>query len=104
MPIERLLDELIKAGWDVLESDFDPAAFQCWRGKAYKCLSAMFGPDHIYTKYFKHFVERGDRKNVLAAGGVLVAAKEQGLRRLGRSCPWDPSRDSRSQPENEIVR
>jgi hypothetical protein len=37
----------------------------------------MFGPYHVYTKYFQHFIEQGDRANVLAAGGVLVAAKEQ---------------------------
>jgi hypothetical protein len=104
MQIEHLLDELIKAGWDVLESDFDPAAFQRWRTKAYECLSAMFGPDHIYTKYFEHFVENGGKRNVLAAGGVLVAAKEQSMRRLGRSSPWDKSRDSRAQPEKEIAR
>jgi len=68
---------LIKAGWEVVDSDFDPIAFQNWRLKAFECLRAIFGPDHVYTKYFQHFVEQGDRTNVLAAGGVLVAAKEQ---------------------------
>ena len=77
MKVEQRIDELIKAGWGVLESDFDPNAFQNWRVKAFECLRAMFGPDHVYTKYFQHFVEQGDRTNVLAAGGVLVAAKEQ---------------------------
>ena len=77
MKIEQRIDELIKAGWGVVESDFDPIAFQNWRLKAFECLNAMFGPDHVYTKYFQHFVEQGDRTNVLAAGGVLVAAKEQ---------------------------
>jgi hypothetical protein len=77
MTIEQRIDELIRAGWTVVESDFDPIAFQNWRLKAFECLRAMFGPDHIYTKYFEHFVEQGDRTNVLAAGGVLVAAKEQ---------------------------
>jgi hypothetical protein len=77
MTIEQRIDALIKAGWNVLETDFDPVAFQHWRLKAFECLAAMFGPDHVYTKYFEHFVEQGDRTNVLAAGGVLVAAKEQ---------------------------
>jgi len=77
MKIEQQLDELIKAGWEVVDSDFDPVAFQHWRLKAYECLSAMMGPDHVYTKYFEQFVQRGERANVLAAGGVLVAAKEQ---------------------------
>lgn len=77
MTLEQRIDALIKAGWNVLESDFDPVAFQHWRLKAFECLAAMFGPDHVYTKYFEHFVEKGNRTNVLAAGGVLVAAKEQ---------------------------
>jgi hypothetical protein len=75
--MEKRIDELIKAGWEVIDSDFDPHAFQHWRLKAFECLAAMFGPDHIYTKYFEQFVEQGDRANVLAAGGVLVAAKQQ---------------------------
>ncbi len=99
MSTQDLLDELIKAGWEVLESDFDPAAFQRWRVKAYKCLSAMFGPNHIYTKYFESFVEQGDTKNVLAADGVLIAAKAESMRHLTSSYLRDQSRDSRSQPE-----
>ncbi len=77
MKLEERIDQLIKAGWEVIESDFDPRAFQQWRLKAFECLAVMFGPDHVYTKYFEHFVQQGDRANVLAAGGVLVAAKEQ---------------------------
>jgi hypothetical protein len=77
MQIERKIDELIKAGWDVLDSDFDPIAFQHWRVKAYECLSAMCGPDHVYTKYFEQFVQQSEKTDTLAAGGVLVAAKEQ---------------------------
>jgi hypothetical protein len=76
MKIEEQIDELIKAGWGVVESDFDPVAFQHWRLKAFECLNAMFGSDHAYTKYFEHFVRQGDKANVLAAGGVLSAAKQ----------------------------
>jgi hypothetical protein len=77
MSVEQPIDDLIKAGWGVLEFDFDPDAFQSWRRKAFECLNAMFGPEHIYTRYFEHFVQQGGRKNVLAAGGVLVAAKQE---------------------------
>jgi hypothetical protein len=77
MSVEQRIDDLIKAGWAVLESDFDPDAFKSWRQKAFECLNAMFGPDHIYTRYFEHFIQQGGKKNVLAAGGVLVAAKQQ---------------------------
>ncbi len=77
MNAESRIDELIMAGWTVVDSDFDPVAFDHWRLKAFDCLTAMFDPDHVYVKYFEHFVEQGGRTNVLAAGGVLVAAKEQ---------------------------
>ncbi len=106
MSIERRIDDLIKAGWGVLESDFDPDAFQHWRQKAFECLNAMFGPDHIYTKYFEHFVQQGGRKNVLAAGGVLVAAKQQmackefGSPKPMGSLPSGRSYPSPSQPES----
>ncbi len=71
------LDELIKAAWGVIEADFDPVAFQHWRLKAFECLTAMFGSDHVYTKHFEHFVRQGNRANALAAGGLLSAAKQQ---------------------------
>ncbi len=77
MKTEHQLDELIKAGWGVVDSDFDPVAFQHWRLKVFECLNTMLGPDHVYTKNFGHFVKQGDRANILAAGGVLVAAEEQ---------------------------
>jgi len=77
MNMQNRIDELIKAGWGVVDSDFDQEAFKHWRLKAFECLNAMFGPDHVYTKYFEQFVKQGDKTHVLAAGGVLVAAKEQ---------------------------
>lgn len=99
MSIEGRIDELIKAGWGVLESNFDPVAFQHWRRNAFECLNTMFGPDHIYTKYFEHFVQQGDRTNVLAAGGVLVAAKQQMTSsEFGSTKPMRPSPSGRSYP------
>ncbi len=77
MKIEDQIDDLIKAGWGVVESDFDLVSFQHWRLQAFECLAAMFGPDHVYTKYFEHFVKESDRTNALAAEGVLFAAKQQ---------------------------
>jgi hypothetical protein len=103
MTIERRLDELIKAGWEVVDSDFDPVAFQHWRLKAFECLKAMFGSDHVYTKHFEHFVQQGRRTHILAAGGVLAAAKEQwigkGLQPLKPLNALDRSHPSLGQPE-----
>ena len=47
MSIEERIDDLIEAGWGVLNSHFDPGAFQRWRQRAFDCLAAMFGPDHV---------------------------------------------------------
>ncbi len=100
MSIETSIDELIQAGWDVVESDFDPVAFKHWRRKAFECLTAICGPDHIYTKYFEHFAQQGDTKNVLAAGGVLVAAKQRMACRFDSSKPMEePAEPPVSQQE-----
>ena len=85
MTIDDRLDELIKAGWEVVDSDFDPLAFQHWRLKAFQCLAAMFGPDHVYTRHFENLVRQGGKTDLLAAGGILSAAKEQeSCNRLGQ--------------------
>jgi hypothetical protein len=75
--VEQRIDDLIKAGWGVLESDLDPTAFQLWRRSAFDCLAAMFGPDHVYTRHFENFVQQGGETDLLAANGILSAAKEQ---------------------------
>lgn len=77
MNTEDRIDELIMARWRVVASDFDPVAFDQWRRKAFDCVRAMLGPNHVHTKYFENFVKESHRMNIVAAGGVLVAAKEQ---------------------------
>jgi hypothetical protein len=79
MSIERRIDDLIEAGWGVLHSNFDPIAFHHWRRSAFDCLTAMFGPDHVYTKHFEKLVRQGGKTDLLAAGGILIAAKEQAV-------------------------
>jgi len=84
MSVEQRIGDLIKAGWGVLESDFDPRAFQLWRRSAFDCLAAMFGPDHVYTRHFENFVQQGGETDLLAANGILSAAQEQmACNRLG---------------------
>ena len=84
MSVEERIDDLIEAGWGVLDSDFDPVAFQRWRRRAFDCLTAAVGPDHVYTRHFEHFVRQGGKADLLAASGILSAAKEQvSCNRLG---------------------
>ena len=61
----------------MVNSDFDPIAFHHWRRSAFDCLTAMFGPDHVYTKHFEKLVRQGGKTDLLAAGGILSAAQEQ---------------------------
>lgn len=77
MSVEQRIDDLIEAGWGVLDSDFDPVAFHRWRRRAFDCLTAMLGSDHVYTRHFENFVRLGGKTDLLAAGGILSAAKEQ---------------------------
>jgi hypothetical protein len=73
---ERLIDSLIKAGWHVLDTDFDEAALRNWRELALICLTDLLGSDHIYVQQFTEWVRQREKVNLMAAGGVLVAAKE----------------------------
>lgn len=77
MHVEKRIDDLIEAGWHVLESDFDNTAFQNWKRQAFNCLVALLGPNHKYTQSFKDYVKEAAEKNVLAGGGILTAVKEQ---------------------------
>jgi hypothetical protein len=84
MSVEQRIDDLIEAGWGVLDSDFDAVAFQRWRRRAFDCLTAMCGPDHVYTRHFERFVRQEGEADLLIASGILSAAKEQGsCNRLG---------------------
>lgn len=76
MAFEQMIDDLIKAGWYVLESDFDSKALSNWRKEAFECVTALMGPDHTYTQYFKDFVRGRAKASVLAGEGILNAVKE----------------------------
>lgn len=76
MSVEKRIDDLINAGWHVLDSDFDVTAFKQWRKMAADCLDTLLGPDHTYTRHFKDYVSREERNGILAAGGILTAARE----------------------------
>jgi hypothetical protein len=97
MCIEKRIDDLIVAGWGVLESDFDPAAFHHWRREAFHCLNDLLGPDHPYTEYFGSRLREAEQKNLLVGRGILTAAKEkmvgkcQEAHKLGNEVNFFPS-------------
>ena len=61
MSVEQLVDNLIEAGWHVIDSDFDMMAFSHWRKQALECIGALMGPAHAYTHYFRDFVEQAEK-------------------------------------------
>lgn len=77
MHTDKPFDELIRAGWEVIESDYHSAAFQNWRQKAFDCLVDLMGPDHVDTRYFEHHIRRTGKSDVLVGAGLLGAAREE---------------------------
>jgi hypothetical protein len=56
MNCEKRLDDLIEAGWHVIDTEFDQQAFDFWKKKAYDFLSDFVGPDHVCTRDFENYV------------------------------------------------
>lgn len=77
MAVEATIDDLIQAGWNVVDSDFDPVAFLRWRRRAFDCLTDMLGPDHHYSRQFAVLVRQGEKTETVAAVGILSTAKRQ---------------------------
>ena len=87
----EFLNDLINAGWSILENGFDPQAFLVWKQLSFACLVGLLGPLHFYTQNFRRFTAKGDPKGLLAAEGILTAAREeitkQGEGDRGPVCP-----------------
>jgi hypothetical protein len=56
---EKPIDDLIKAAWRVLDSDFDGTAFQDWTERALACLDDLSGPDHPYSERLRNRLRTG---------------------------------------------
>ena len=63
------IDALIQSGWEVLDSDFNVAAFTRWRTMARDCLIDLVGPCHVYTQFFDDWVRSAERKDLVAGEG-----------------------------------
>lgn len=56
MAFNKSLDDLIEAGWHLIDTDYDEKAYYFWKEKAHEFFSDFVGPDHIFTKDLKNFV------------------------------------------------
>lgn len=52
---EKAFKALVEAGWNVVESGFEPSAFLEWRRNAHSCLTSMLGEDHSHTRHFAEY-------------------------------------------------
>jgi hypothetical protein len=76
IPIEKLIDEVIEAGWGVLKTNFDEKAFAHWRQSAYDCIAALLAPDHPCFRLFQDHVNEPDAMSLLTGGGILYSVRE----------------------------
>ncbi len=97
MSFERQIDDLIEAGWKVIDSDFDPVAFQLWRKRCLTCLSALLGSDHSYTGFFRDHLRGANRNNLVVGGGILAAASHELRKRKEESGGKHKGLDGHSQ-------
>lgn len=92
---ERRIEDLIQLGLQFLGHELDQHAFEDWRGQATDCLRAEFGADHTYSKYFCEYVRAPQDMDLLAAKGILAAAKEMIANK--RNCSHESVTACRSQ-------
>ncbi len=80
---EKLIDDLIEAGWCVLDTYFSEAAFQNWRERALVCLTDLLGPEHVYVQQFNDCLRQSEKLNLMAGAGV----SRSGQRNRGQDEP-----------------
>ncbi len=73
----EFLNDLINSGWSILENGFDLQTFLAWKQMSFACLVGLLGPLHFYTQNFRRFTEEVSPKGLLAAEGILTAAREE---------------------------
>ena len=73
----KCLDGLIEGAWRIMGSRGGSEVFDPWKENCLKCLSLLMGTDHHYTHCFKTYVQHTDLLSLLAAGGLLEAAREE---------------------------
>ncbi len=52
MSQDKRLEDMMEAGWHVLDSEFDQTAILVWKQRACEFLIEFLGPDHSSTQSF----------------------------------------------------
>ena len=82
MSFEKQFEDLIEAGKNVIDTDFDPISFQQWRTHAVTCLSAPMGYNHAYAKCFVSHHKDPKQNNLVVGGGILAEANHGLLKKF----------------------
>ncbi len=69
----KRLDDLIEAGWHVVDTEFDAEALYYWKKKALDFLTDFVGPDHAYTRSFKDCIQQTEQFDPLDGSDILTA-------------------------------
>ena len=75
MSFEKQFDDMIEAGRNVIDTDFDPVAFQQWRAHAITCLSSSMEHDPAYAKWYLKAAGKGKRSGSIQNGNYLYAGE-----------------------------
>jgi len=76
MSVHRI-DDLIDVAHNAMDDDLDVQKIYEWKEEAVEYLTEHLGPEHYYTQSFTTYMEEIEHKNLLTAGGVLSAAREE---------------------------
>lgn len=69
----KRLDDLIEAGWHVVDSEFDVEALYYWKKKALDFLTDFVGPDHACTRSFKDRIQQTEQFGLLDGTDIFGA-------------------------------
>jgi hypothetical protein len=76
----KRLDDLIEAGWHVVDTEFDAEALHYWRKKALDFLTDFVGPDHACTQSFRDCIKPTEQFDPLDRSDMLQAAGNDALK------------------------
>ncbi len=89
------LDDLIECVRRVLRREPEGTHPLPCKEKCLDCLTRLMGPEHYYTLNFRDFLTHSHPATLLAAVGVLTAAREEVAKRgPDQECPLAPDRSS----------
>lgn len=64
MSQDKCLEDLMEAGWHVIDSEFDRAAILHWKRAACEFLVEFLGPEHASTQSFMNCLKHSEAVSI----------------------------------------